>query len=67
MRTLESRTRRDRPVTCVACATHMHPEMVPWLQHEIGCEIRSAALGRYPQSASPRTGRPVAAAASPRV
>jgi len=67
MRTLESRTDRDRQVTCVACATHMHPEMVPWLQHEIGCEIRLAALGSYQRNADRRTGRPVAAAASPRL
>ena len=47
MRTLESRKRQERKVTCVACASHMHPEMVPWLQHSIGCEVRTAELGRY--------------------
>jgi hypothetical protein len=64
MRTLESRKRQEPQVTCVACASHMHPEMVPWLQHSIGCEVRTAELGRY-KSASSRVGR-VAAAASPR-
>ena len=65
MRTLENRKRQERQVTCVACASHMHPEMVPWLQHEIGCQVRLAALGRFQQNASPRTG-PAMAAASPR-
>lgn len=68
MRTLESRNRqrKDRQVTCVACASHMHPEMVPWLQHSIGCAVRTAELGRYHESTSSRPGRLVAAAASPR-
>jgi hypothetical protein len=65
MRMLESRKRQERQVTCVACATHMHPEMVPWLQHSIGCEVRTAELGRNYTSTSSRAGR-VAAAASPR-
>jgi hypothetical protein len=65
MRTLESRKRQERQVTCVACASHMHPEMVPWLQHSIGCEVRTAELGRYYKSRSSRTGG-VAVAASPR-
>jgi hypothetical protein len=65
MRTLESRKRQERQVTCVACASHMHPEMVPWLQHSIGCEVRTAELGRYHKSASSRAGG-VAVAASPR-
>jgi hypothetical protein len=43
----------------------MHPEMVPWLQHSIGCEVRTAELGRYYKSASSRAGG-VAVAASPR-
>ena len=67
MRTLESGTRQGRQVRCVACATHMHPETVPWLQHEIGCEVRTAALGRFRQGTSPRTGRVSGVAASPRV
>lgn len=68
MRTLESRNRqrKDRKVTCVACASHMHPEMVPWLQHSIGCEVRTAELGRYRQSTSPQAGGLVEAAASSR-
>jgi hypothetical protein len=66
MRTLNSGTRLDRQVRCVACATHMHPETVPWLQHEIGCEVRTAALGRFQERSSSRTGRLVAAAASSR-
>ena len=65
MRTLKSRKRQEPQVTCVACASHMHPEMVPWLQHSIGCEVRTAELGRYYKSASSRAGR-VAAAANPR-
>jgi hypothetical protein len=65
MRTLKSRKRQEPQVTCVACASHMHPEMVPWLQHSIGCEIRTAELGREYQSASSRAGR-VAVAAGPR-
>jgi hypothetical protein len=65
MRTLDSRKSQARQVTCVACASHMHPEMVPWLQHSIGCEVRTAELGRYYQSTSSRAGR-VAVAASPR-
>jgi len=53
MRTLESSTRQDRRVTCVACASHMHPETVPWLQHEIGCPVRIAALSRYGEDSGP--------------
>ena len=66
MRTLESRTRQDRRVTCVACASHMHPETVPWLQNEIGCPVRTAALVSYREDASPRSSRALGAAASPR-
>ncbi len=66
MRRLDSGTRPDRQVRCIACATHMHPETVPWLQHEIGCEVRAAALGRYSERTSPRTGRLLAVSASPR-
>jgi hypothetical protein len=43
----------------------MHPEMVPWLQHSIGCEVRTAELGRHYKNASSRAGG-VAVAASPR-
>ena len=66
MRTLDSGTRQDRQVRCIACATHMHPETVPWLQHEIGCEVRAAALGRNYERTSPRTGGRLAVPASPR-
>jgi hypothetical protein len=66
MRTLKSGTRQGRQVKCIACATHMHPEMVPWLQHEIGCAVRSAALGRFQESTSSRSSRHVAVAASSR-
>ena len=66
MRTLDSRPRQDRQITCVACASHMHPEMVPWLQHEIGCPVRTAALSRYRQDTSPPAGRLFAASASSR-
>ena len=66
MRTLKSGTRQDRQVRCVACATHMHPESVPWLQHEIGCAVRIAALGRYQSTSSP-TGRLDAAPTSSRI
>jgi hypothetical protein len=66
MRMLESRNRQrqDRHVSCVACASHMHPEMVPWLQHSIGCPVRTAELSRY-ESRTSRAGR-FAVAASPR-
>jgi hypothetical protein len=67
MRTLESETRQSRQVSCVACATHMHPEMVPWLQHEIGCAVRLAALSRYHASASPQAGRVATGSASSRL
>jgi hypothetical protein len=67
MRTLETGTRQARQVRCVACATHMHPETVPWLQHEIGCPIRLAALVGYRENTSSRTGRLFAASASPRL
>ena len=66
MRTPKSGTRLDRQVRCIACATHMHPETVPWLQHEIGCEVRTSALGRYHERSSSQTGRLIAAAASSR-
>lgn len=49
MRTLETRPRQDRRVSCVACARHMRPETVPWMQHSIGCPVRMAALARYPE------------------
>jgi hypothetical protein len=58
MRTLESPARHDRRVTCVACASHMHPETVPWLQHEIGCPVRMAALSRYREDPSRGDRRP---------
>jgi hypothetical protein len=66
MRTLESHARQDRQISCVACARHMHPEMVPWLQHSIGCPIRMAELARYPEIRSSRSGRVGAASASSR-
>jgi hypothetical protein len=61
MRTLEIRPRHDRQISCVACARHMHPEMVPWMQHSIGCPVRMAALSSYPKRPSTRSGRIAAA------
>ena len=66
MRTPKSGTRQERQITCVACASHMHPVTVPWLQHEIGCPVRTAALSRYRQDTSPPAGRLFAASASSR-
>jgi hypothetical protein len=66
MRTLESRPRQDRQVSCVACARHMHPEMVPWLQHTIGCPVRTAALARYPEARTSRGVQPLAVSAAAR-
>jgi len=31
-------------VRCVACATHRHPQDVPWEQHAIGCPVRRRQL-----------------------
>ena len=50
MRTLERRTPTDRKLVCLACASHLHPDMVPWSQHAIGCPVRTARLSvrRHP-------------------
>jgi hypothetical protein len=64
MRTLEIRPRQDRHTGCVACARHMRPETVPWMQHSIGCPVRVAALGAYRERTSPRSGRPATAPVS---
>jgi hypothetical protein len=65
MRTLErrNRNRQDRHVSCVACASHMHPELVPWLQHSIGCPVRTAALVGYRELTRSQAGRPLATSA----
>jgi hypothetical protein len=47
MRMMDSRTRQEHKIACVACATSVHPEMVPWLQHTIGCPVRMAELRAY--------------------
>ena len=57
MRTLETRPRQDRSVSCVACARHMRPETVPWMQHSIGCPVRMAALSPYRERAASPSGR----------
>jgi hypothetical protein len=57
MRTLEIRPRQDRNISCVACARHMRPETVPWMQHSIGCPVRMAALRSYSVKPSTRSGR----------
>jgi hypothetical protein len=68
MRTLESRNRQrhDGQVSCVACASHMHPEMVPWLQHSIGCPVRTAALVVHSGITHPHAARSLAASAATR-
>ena len=59
MRMMDSRTRREHKITCIACATTMHPEMVPWLQHAIGCPVRTAELRAYggPEITTSRSGQ----------
>jgi hypothetical protein len=32
--------------TCVACATSSRPELTPWMQHSIGCSVRTRLLSR---------------------
>ncbi len=66
MRTLEIRPRRDQRISCVACARHMRPETVPWMQHSIGCPVRMAELTRFPQVGGPRSSGAAAASAGPR-
>jgi hypothetical protein len=63
MRTLEARPRNDHRTGCVACARHMRPETVPWMQHSIGCPVRVAALAAYQEVRAARAVRPLAAAA----
>jgi hypothetical protein len=37
----------DGDISCLACLTNAHPEMVPWTQHAIGCPVRAAELVVY--------------------
>jgi hypothetical protein len=48
---LSEQVRRDHHITCAACATHAHPEHVPFQQHAIGCPMRAELLP--PVSAAP--------------
>jgi hypothetical protein len=52
MSTTATRTSHGQRVSCVACKQHMRPEMVPWLQHAIGCPVRTAELSRQSDSRS---------------
>lgn len=61
-----SATPHRHAVMCVACARHMRPEMVPWLQHAIGCPVRTAELSRvHSLRVAPMQARPAAAAGAP--
>jgi hypothetical protein len=63
MRTLEIRPPHDHRTGCVACARHMRPETVPWMQHSIGCPVRMAALDADREVRAARGLRPLAASA----
>jgi hypothetical protein len=47
-----------RKVTCIVCATHSQPHLVPWTQHAMGCVVRARLLLELPPTAPQPTRQP---------
>ncbi len=50
--------RSQRDVTCTVCSTHSQPQLVPWTQHAMGCDVRARLLLELPRAAPETAGRP---------